>query len=95
MIRQESLDYSLMCFQLESELLLQSYKGKENGPRKPLVDLLVVTEDGNVLAEHPSFSYRWHGCRAVDQSGGTLAGATVTVTDIEAVAYPAFETCTV
>jgi hypothetical protein len=55
-----------------SELLLQTSVGKKEGPNKPFVDLLVVNETGRVIVEHPSLGHRWHGCRAVDQSGNTL-----------------------
>lgn len=55
-----------------TEFLLQSYTGKTQGPNRPLVDLLVVDENGKLLAANPSFSHRWHGCRAVGQAGGTL-----------------------
>ena len=55
-----------------SEFLVQTSPEKEAKKNKSHVDLLVVTEDGEVLVEHLSQSYRWHGCRAVDWADGTL-----------------------
>lgn len=41
-------------------------------PQTAPVDLLVVNEDGEVLAHHPRQGFRWHGCRSVDGAGDTL-----------------------
>jgi hypothetical protein len=56
----------------QSELLVQASAARGDGQGKPLIDLLVVSENGKVLAEHPNQGVRWHGCRAVDQARGTL-----------------------
>jgi len=55
-----------------SEYLVQSTPSREDADNKPVVDLLVVNEKGEVLAEHPRHGFRWHGCRAVDDARGTL-----------------------
>jgi hypothetical protein len=55
-----------------SELLIQTSAYASEDVKRPLVDLLVANESGEVLAEHRQFSHRWHGCRAVDLAGETL-----------------------
>ncbi|HVV65697.1 MAG TPA: hypothetical protein VHC42_09515 [Rhizomicrobium sp.] len=55
-----------------SELLIQTSAYASENDKSPQVDLLLASESGEVLAEHPKFSHRWHGCRAVDLAGETL-----------------------
>jgi hypothetical protein len=43
----------------------------ESSPTAP-VDLLVVSDAGEVLAHFPRQGSRWHGCRSVDCAGETL-----------------------
>jgi hypothetical protein len=55
-----------------SELLAQALAPETPNVKDAPLDLLVLSEDGEVLAEHRAQGHRWHSCRAVDFSGGTL-----------------------
>jgi len=54
-----------------SEYLAQAQLERDPTKTVPL-DLLVIDEAGNVRAKHRAHGTRWHGCRAIDQSNGTI-----------------------
>jgi len=54
------------------EFLAQVKPASLKGDRRVPTDLLVVNDDGQVIASHPGIGPRWHGCRAVDFARGTL-----------------------
>ncbi len=54
------------------EFLVQGFPAQDRASKVIPLDLLVVSEDGAVLAKHPRHSHRWHGCRSMGRSGETL-----------------------
>ena len=55
-----------------SEVLVQVAPAGAQAAKTESVDVLVVHENGTVLAKHEGLGCRWHGCRAVDLANGTL-----------------------
>lgn len=56
----------------QSEFLAQAVAPGEFDSKTAQLDVLVVNERGDVLTRHRAQGHRWHGCRAVDMSGGTI-----------------------
>jgi hypothetical protein len=60
------------CYLGNSEYLAQVKPAHLRSNRATPVDVLVVDERGDVLAETLAQGPRWHSCRAVHMAGGTL-----------------------
>jgi len=56
----------------EGEFLIQTIPPETRASRLAPLDLLVVNEDGKVLAKHAAHSHRWHGPRSAAIVGGTI-----------------------
>jgi hypothetical protein len=69
----------------ESEVLVQAVSSREEAARDKTVTLLVVNEDGDVMAAHEMEGSPWHGCRSVDMAGGVLMYAEYPYEDEDAL----------
>jgi hypothetical protein len=56
----------------DGEFLANVVPAGSEGSKTALLDLLVLNERGDVLVRHAAQGHRWHGCRGIHSSNGTL-----------------------